>query len=78
MCNRSLRSPFTVTLNDALRFGVIVRGMDLDEEEVRLGIEGSAQIRANILASGDDMLIKLIRQLPEEAWGRLRKILSQD
>lgn len=78
VCNRSLRSPFTVTLNDALRFGVIVRGMDLDEEEVRLGIEGSAQIRANILASGDDMLIKLIRQLPEEAWGRLRKILSQD
>ncbi len=71
------QSPFCVTLEEALRVGAIVRGMDLDEDEIRAGKELSLQIRADILESGDDTLIRLIRQLPEEAWGRLRKILGQ-
>ncbi|MDB6147821.1 MAG: hypothetical protein JWO45_1485, partial [Spartobacteria bacterium] len=77
-CGRSFRAEFTITLNEALRLGAIVRGMDLEEDEVRDGEEHKAEILTNVLASGDDALIKVIKQLPEESWGRLRKILNRE
>jgi hypothetical protein len=77
-CGHSFRLEFEITLNEALRVGAIVRGMDLDEEEVRDGEEHKAEILANVLGSGDDALIKVIKQLPEESWGRLRKILNRE
>lgn len=76
-CGHSFRLEFQLTLNEALRVGAIVRGMDLDEEEVREGEENKVQILAQVLSSGDDALIKVIKQLPEESWGRLRRILNQ-
>lgn len=77
-CGYSFRLEFEITLNEALRVGAIVRGMDLDEEEVRDGEQHKAEILANVLSSGDDALIKVIKQLPEESWGRLRKILNRE
>jgi hypothetical protein len=81
-CGHSFRLDFQITLNEALRVDAIVRGMDLDEDEVRDGEQHKAEILANVLGSGDDALIKVIKQLPEESWGRLRKIrrvaLSRD
>ena len=71
-------STLSTTLNEALRVGAIVRGMDLDEDEVRDGEERKTEILANVLGSGDDALIKVIKQLPEESWGRLRKILNRE
>lgn len=76
-CGHSFRLEFEITLNEALRVGAIVRGMDLDEDEVRDGEENKAEILSDVLASGDDALIKVIKQLPEESWGRLRKILNR-
>jgi superfamily II DNA or RNA helicase len=76
-CGHSFGLEFEITLNDALRVGAIVRGMDLDEEEVREGERDKAEILSSVLASGDDALIKVIKQLPEESWGRLRRILNQ-
>ena len=72
-CGHSFRLEFEITLNEALRVGAIVRGMDLDEDEVRDGEENKAEILSNVLASGDDALIKVIKQLPEESWGRLKE-----
>jgi superfamily II DNA or RNA helicase len=77
-CGHSFRVEFEITLNEALRVGAIVRGMDLDEDEVRDGEQHKAEILANVLGSGDDALIKVIKQLPEESWGRLRKILNRE
>jgi superfamily II DNA or RNA helicase len=74
-CGQSFQSPFGVTLEEALRVGAIIRGMDLDEDEVREGEKRGPQIRAGVLASGDHLLIKQIQGLPDEAWGRLLKIL---
>jgi superfamily II DNA or RNA helicase len=77
-CGHSFRLEFEITLNEALRVGAIVRGMDLNEDEVRDGEENKAEILSSVLASGDDALIKVIKQLPEESWGRLRKILNRE
>jgi superfamily II DNA or RNA helicase len=76
-CGHSFRTEFEITLNEALRVGAIVRGMDLEEDEVRDGEQNKAEILSNVLNSGDDALIKVIKQLPEESWGRLRKILNR-
>jgi superfamily II DNA or RNA helicase len=77
-CGHSFRLDFEITLNEALRVGAIVRGMDLDEDEVRDGEEHKVEILADVLRSGDDALIKVVKQLPEESWGRLRKILNRE
>ena len=78
VCGHSFRHDFEISLNEALRIGAIIRGMDLDEEEVREGEKIRVEIRSAILSSGDDAMIKVVQQLPEESWGRLRKILNQD
>ena len=58
--------------------GAIVRGMDLDEDEVRDGEQNKSEILSDVLRSGDDALIKVVKQLPVESWGRLRKILNRE
>ena len=57
--------------------GAIVRGMDLDEEEVLTGERLGPSLRADILSSGDEVLIKLMSKVPDEAAGRLAKIITR-
>ncbi|MFC1672603.1 DEAD/DEAH box helicase [Pseudomonadota bacterium] len=78
VCGHSFRHDFEISLKEALRMGAIVRGMDLDEEEVQDGEKNRDEIRADILASGDEAIIKILQQLPEESWGRVRKILNRE
>lgn len=75
-CGHSFKQDFEVTLNEALRMGAIIRGMDLDEDEVRDGEENKEEILRAVLKSGDDAIIRVVKQLPEESWGRLRRILN--
>ena len=77
-CGASFKSEFEITLNEALRMGAIVRGMDLDEEEVQDAEKNKTQILRDVLSSGDDAIIRLVKQLPEESYGRLRRILNPD
>jgi ribosomal 50S subunit-associated protein YjgA (DUF615 family) len=63
-------------LDEALRTGVIVRGMDVDESDTRVGEEMAPAVRERILTSGDKALVNIMRQLPEESWSRLRAILE--
>jgi len=77
-CGTSFKVDYEITLNEALRMGAIVRGMDLDEEEVQDAEKNKSQILRDILSSGDDAIIRLVKQLPEESYGRLRKILNPD
>jgi hypothetical protein len=58
--------------------GAIVRGMDLDEEEVKDAEKNKNQIIRDVLSSGDDAIIRLLKQLPEESYGRLKRILNPD
>ena len=77
-CGATFKANYEITLNEALRMGAIVRGMDLDEEEVQDAEANKKQILKDILASGDDAIIRIVKQLPEESYGRLRKILNPD
>jgi hypothetical protein len=70
-CGASFSANFVLTLDEALRTGAIIRGMDLDEEEVRVGEQIAAPTRERILRSGDDQLVRILRILPEESFARL-------
>ena len=52
--------------------------MDLEEEEVQAGERLGPSLRADILSSGDEILIKLVSKLPDEAAGRLAKIIARN
>ena len=75
-CGSAFSQDFNLTLDEALRTGAIVRGMDIDEEEVREGEKIAEVVRGRILRSGDQRLVKIIQTLPDESWARLRTILA--
>lgn len=77
-CGASFRSEFDITLNEALRMGAIVRGMDIGEDEVQASEANKGAIIDQVLKSGDDLLINLLKQVPEEGLERLRRILNRD
>lgn len=74
-CGTSLTASFSLTLDEALRTGAIVRGMDINEDEVRHAEEIAPEVRDRVLRSGDQKLVKILRVLPDESWARLREIL---
>ena len=76
VCGEKFETNFSLTLKEALRAGAILRGMDIEENEVRLGEDIAVETRRKILASGDEKLIKIIRTLPDEGFGRLKSILD--
>jgi len=57
--------------------GVIVRGLDLNEDEIQNYEAYKDDVRDNILKSGDETLLKLIKKLPDESFARLKKILDK-
>lgn len=77
-CGEDFGTDFTLTLDEALRTGAIVRGMDVDEMDVQEGEGMATAVRKTIMASGDAKLVKIIKQLPEESWAKLKKMLNDD
>jgi superfamily II DNA or RNA helicase len=76
-CGHSFLAQFHLTLEEALRTGVITRGMEIGEEEAQEGEELAADVRAKILKSGDENLLRLLKTFPEETFGRLKAILKE-
>lgn len=76
-CGASFTQDFTVQLNDALRHGAIVRGMEVDEEEVALGEQIAPKLEKKILRSGDEFLINILKTVPEESYGRLARMMGE-
>jgi len=75
-CGASFQVGFVLTLDEALRAGAIIRGIDIEEDEVQLGEEMAAPVREKILRSGDEQLVRILRILPEESFARLKGILA--
>lgn len=75
-CGKSFAASFSLTLDEALRAGAIIRGMDLDESEVITGEAIADPIRTRLLKSGDEALIRITKVLPDEAYGRLQEIMK--
>lgn len=76
-CGHSFAAEFVLTLNEALRQGAIVRGMDVEEEDVKVGEEMAERVRKMVFDSGDEKLVEIVRKLPEESWGKLRRIFNE-
>lgn len=75
-CGESFSTNFVLTLDEALRAGAIVRGMDIDEQDVKEGEAIAESVRKLVIASGDEKLVRVIKQLPEESWARLKKLMN--
>ena len=75
-CGASLSMDFDLILGDALRVGAIVRGMEIDEPDVQEAEKLRDSVRRQILKSGDEKLIYIVKQLPEESWASLKKIMD--
>lgn len=76
ICGHKFSSNFNLKLDEALRTGAIIRGMDISEAEVQEGEDMAASVRSAILQSGDARLIKLLKVMPEEVLGHLKTILE--
>jgi superfamily II DNA or RNA helicase len=75
-CGVSFGTSFSLSLDEALRTGAIVRGMDIEEIDVVEGEQIAKPIRDKVLRSGDNTLVRVIRTLPDESFARLKDILS--
>ncbi len=76
MCGHEFGTDFKLKLDEALRTGAIIRGIDISEQEVKQGEGIANHVRTTVLQSGDAHLIRLIKAMPEEALGRLKTILD--
>lgn len=76
-CGNSFSSEFSLSLDEALREGAIVRGMEVEEGDARASEIMAPELRNLILRSGDQHLIKFIQSFPEESWSRLGKFYEQ-
>ena len=72
-CGEKFGSDFEIALRDALRVGAIIRGMDLEEDDVADSEEMAEEFREFVLASGDDFLIKIMKDVPLEAISKITK-----
>jgi len=77
-CGAGFGHDFSLTLDEALRTGAIVRGMDIDEVEVQEAEAMAPKVRSLMLRSGDHRLVKIVQTLPDESWARLKSILAAD
>jgi superfamily II DNA or RNA helicase len=66
-CGYKYTTDFEVSLRDALRVGAIVRGMDIEEEDVQESEEMANDFKEFVLKSGDETLFRIMRDLPLEA-----------
>ena len=77
-CGKSFASAFTLTLEEALRTGAIVRGMDVEEPDVQASEALAGRFRRKAIQSGDAKLLKFISTWPEETWTAVERILRDD
>ena len=75
-CGASFEHSFALTLDEALRTGAIVRGMDIEESEVQAAEQMAPAVRKLVLQSGDQRLVRILQTLPDESWARLKNILA--
>jgi superfamily II DNA or RNA helicase len=76
-CGAGFGLGFSLTLDDALRQGAIVRGLDLDEQQVVASERLAPVVRRRLLQSGDENLVRILRVLPEESWSHLKDIFAE-
>lgn len=75
-CGAKFGADYVVSLEEALRIGAIVRGVDVEEEEVQEGEEIASDLREFVLRTGDPAMLKLSKLVPDELWGRFSTFMD--
>lgn len=75
-CGAKFGSEFVISLNEALRVGAIVRGVDVEEGEVRDGEEMAGEFRNFVMRTGDAQMLKLAKMVPDELLGRFANFID--
>ncbi len=75
-CGENMTHEFGVTLDSAMRDGVLVRGMTISEDEAQEGERMADHLNDLVMSSGDEVLIKLMRSYPEESYARIAKYIE--
>ncbi len=75
-CGAKFGSEFVITLNEALRVGAIVRGVDVEEGEVRDGEEIAGDFRNFVMRTGDARMLKIAKMIPDELLGRFTNFID--
>lgn len=75
-CGKKFGSEFIITLNEALRVGAIVRGVDVEEGEVQDGEAMAGEFHKFIMRSGDAQMLKLAKLVPDELLGRFANFID--
>jgi hypothetical protein len=73
-CGEDFSLEYKLTLKEALRLGGISRGMDIDEEDVRLAEVNREELKKVFLQSGDEELLQIY---PPETLARIYKNLDK-
>jgi len=75
-CGNSFVQNYIISLESALRVGGISRGMDFTEEELRESEKIYDDVRTKMLQSGDEILIKAVKDWPPATISRIKKIIN--
>ncbi|HAF76749.1 MAG TPA: RNA helicase [Maribacter sp.] len=70
-CGASFTAQIELSLEEALRDGVITRGMQISEDEAIEAEEIAPYLRKHAFASGDTNIIRALKTLPDQSYKRL-------
>lgn len=76
-CGHSFGHDFIISVNEAIRDGVIARGMEIDEDDVVLAEKLAPELKKKVLRSGDEFLINFLKTVPEETYGKLARMMGE-
>ncbi|HEX6860902.1 MAG TPA: helicase-related protein [Caulobacteraceae bacterium] len=76
VCGEKFGSDFVITLNEALRIGAIVRGVDVEEDEAREGEAMAGDFRSFVMREGDAQMLKIAKMVPDELLGRFASFMD--
>ena len=76
-CSKPFNEVFDLSLDEALREGVIVRGIDVNEKEVQESEALEKAIHEEVLREGDGTLIEILRVIPPESLSRIIAVANR-
>ncbi|WP_277600665.1 DEAD/DEAH box helicase family protein [Altericroceibacterium xinjiangense] len=76
-CGADMLPLHPITLLEAARDGVIARGIEIDEEEVRKAEEQAPAIRARLARSEDETLARIFSTIPVECYPAIGRLFAE-
>lgn len=77
-CGLPMIGRYEVSVSEALRDGVITRGIDIDEREVLQSEAEATLLRERLKLLGDDKVAHFISQIPKELLPAIRRLFSEE